>query len=205
MQYFIPPDISSMKFSFLHGSYFILSWISFHSPLAAVSCNILFLLAFISIKISFLPGSYIILSGFFFHSPLSAVSCNISFLLAFISIYIYLFSFYHGSYFTIPWILSHAPGSYFMQYFIPLACISINFHFFMAVTSSSLGFCLIPPGGSFMQYFISSGFYFNLVFIPLWQLLHAIFHSFWLLLQFYFHLFMVITSSSLGFCLIPLP
>ena len=34
----------------------------------------------------------------------------------------------------------------------------LNFHFFVAATSFSLGFCLIP----------------------LWQLFHAIFHSFWL-------------------------
>src|ERR1700749_1650113 len=56
-----------------------------HSPLAAISCNISFLLACISIKFSFLHGSYFILPWILSHFPLAAISCNISLLLAFIS------------------------------------------------------------------------------------------------------------------------
>ena len=77
-----------------------------HSAMAAVSWNISFLLAFISIKFSLHHGSYFILSWILFHSPLAVVSWNISFFLAFISI---KFSLHHGSYFILSWILFHSP------------------------------------------------------------------------------------------------
>ena len=92
-------------------------WILSHSPLAAISCNVSFHLACISIKFSFLHGSYFILPCILSHSPLAAISCNISFLLACISL---KFSFLHGSYFILPSdFVSFLSGSYFMQYFIP--------------------------------------------------------------------------------------
>ena len=70
---------------FMVATSFFLQILS-HSPLAAISCNISYLLACISIKFSFLHGSYPIPPWTLSHFPLAAISCNISFLLAFISI-----------------------------------------------------------------------------------------------------------------------
>ena len=140
-------------------------WILSHSSLAAISCNVSFLLAFISIEFSFLHGSYFILPWILSHSPLAAISCNISFLLASISIKVF---FLHGSYFIFPWILSHTP----------LAVISCNISFLLACISLKssflhgsyfilpLDFVLFLSGSYFMQYFIPPGIYFNSIFIP---------------------------------------
>ena len=97
----VPTTSYYKEFLFLHGSYFINPWILFHSTLAAVSCDISFLLEFILIKFSFLNGSYFILSWILFHAPLVAGSCNISFLLAFTLI---KFSCLHGKY-LILWVV----------------------------------------------------------------------------------------------------
>ena len=72
-------------------------------------------------------------------------------------------------YFIPPWQLFHAIFHSFRHSF------QLNFHFFMAATSFSLGFCLIPS----------------------WQLLHAIFHSSWHVFDLKFHFFMVATSFFL--------
>src|ERR1700749_2702984 len=53
MQYFIAPGIYFNEIFIPHGSNFILSWILSHSPLAVVSCNISFLLVFISFCLAF--------------------------------------------------------------------------------------------------------------------------------------------------------
>ena len=86
MQYFIPPGIYFNQIfislqQLLH-SLLILS----HFPLAAISCNISFLLAFISIIFSFFHGSYFTFSWTLSHFLPAAISCDISFLLAFIFI-----------------------------------------------------------------------------------------------------------------------
>ena len=133
--------------------------------MAALSCNISFLLAFISIEFSFLHGSYFILPWILSHPPLAAISCNISFLLACISL---KFSFLHGSYFILPSdSVSFLSGSYFMQYFIPSG-IHFNQIFISSwqLLHSPLDFVSFPPGSYFMQYFIAPGIYFNEIFIP---------------------------------------
>ena len=91
-----------------------------------------------------------------FHSVMADVSFNVSFLLTPISI---TTSLPNGNcfilYFIPPWQLFHAIFHSFWHSF------QSNFHFFMAATSFSLGFCLISP----------------------WQLFHAIFHCSWHLFQ----------------------
>src|ERR1700749_2189137 len=77
-----------------------------HSPLAAISCNISFHLAGISLKFSFLHGSYFILPSGFVSFPPGTYFNQI-----FISSWQLLYSPLD--------FVSFPPGSYFMQYFIP--------------------------------------------------------------------------------------
>ena len=90
----------------LHSLFHFSLWrlkILFHSPTVGVSFNISFPLTphfnfnFISLWQLLHPLS---------HSATAAVSWNISFFLAFISI---KFSFHHGRYFILSWILFHSP------------------------------------------------------------------------------------------------
>ena len=127
-----------------------------HSPLAAISCNISFLLACISLKFSFLHGSYFICPANFVSFPPGSYFMQyfIPSGRYFIEIFISSWQLLHSSFrFCLipPWQLFHAIFHSFWHVF------QSNFHFFMAATSFSLGFCLIPP----------------------WQLFHAIFHSSW--------------------------
>ena len=139
MQYFIHSGI-------YFNQIFMSSWQVLHSllyfvsfPSGSFSCNISFLVAFISIKFSFLYDNYFILSLFclislwqlfhaIFHSSrhlfqlnfyLFMAATSFSFGLCFISFWQlfhvifhsswHLFSFLHGSYFILCWILSHSP------------------------------------------------------------------------------------------------
>ena len=133
-----------------------LLWILSHSSLAVISCNISFLLTFISVKVSFLHGSYFILPWILSHSPLAAVSCNIPFLLACIPLKI---SFLHVAISFLLWILSHSS----------LAFISIKFSFHMAATSLSLGFGLIALWQLFHTIFHSSWHLFQLNQVQTWD------------------------------------
>ena len=142
-----------------------------HSPLAAISCNISFHLAGISLKFSFLHGSYFILCWILSHSPLAAISCNISFHLACISLKFHLFMVATSFFLQI---LSHSSlAAISSNISFLLAFISIkfsflsNFHFYQIFISSwqllhsPLDFVSFPPGSYFMQYFIPPGIYFN--------------------------------------------
>ena len=120
----------------------LLYFVSF--PSGSFSCNISFLLAFISIKFSFLYDSYFILSLFclislwqlfhaIFHSFWHSFQSNFHFFMA-------ATSFSLGFCLIPLWQLFHAIFHSFWHFF------QSYFHFFRVVTSFSLAFRVHPMG-----------------------------------------------------------
>ena len=150
--------------------------ILFHAPLVAVSCNISFLLASISIKFSCFHGRYFIISCILSHFPLAAFHAIFHF--SWHSFQSNFHFFTAATSFSLNFV-SFPSGSYFMQYFIPPWYLFQSFFIFLwQLLHSLLDFVSFPSGSYFMWYSIPPGIY--------------------------FHFFMVATSFSAGFCLIPL-